>query len=49
MSPFVFKVIINLTEILLNKHAMGIMAAHYEIIDSTHSVMLHAVQKVHVN
>lgn len=48
MFLFVFKEF-NLNEILLHKYSIGIMAPHYDVIDSNHSIMLHAVHKVYEN
>lgn len=45
----VFRAVISLTSILLNKYTIGIMAAHYQIIGSTPSEMLHSRRKVHEN
>lgn len=45
---FVFKEF-DLNERLLHKYPIGIMAPHYEVIDSNPSIILHAVHKVYEN
>jgi hypothetical protein len=39
----------NLNELLLHKYPIGIMASHYEVIDSNPAIKLHAVHKVYEN